>query len=385
MVPAGSCFAPGSPLLLKDFWMPQVPVRYSPSVEKREVDEFETNRQLVATLRGISETTYKDSGHALRSVHAKSHGLLDAELVVLDGLPQILAQGLFAKAGRYPVVMRFSTIPGDILADSVSVPRGLAIKVLNVEGDRLPGSENDATQDFLLVNGPAFAAPTAKAFLGNLELLAKTTDKSEGLKKVLSATLRGLETIIEAAGGESGTVKALGGHPETNILGETFYSQAAIRYGKYIAKVSVAPVSPELVVLTDASLNVNGKPDGLRDAVKGFFRKQRGVWELRAQLCTDLEAMPVEDASKPWPEDKSPYVAVARITALPQDAWSDANVKAIDGCMTFSPWHGLAAHQPLGSIMRVRKAAYEMSAGFRTERNGCPMQQARPLARITSA
>jgi hypothetical protein len=49
----------------------------------REVDEFETNRKLVATLRSISEITYKDSGHALRSVHAKSHGLLDAELVVL--------------------------------------------------------------------------------------------------------------------------------------------------------------------------------------------------------------------------------------------------------------------------------------------------------------
>ena len=36
--------------------------------------------------------------------------------------------------------------------------------------------------------------------------------------------------------------KALGGHPETNILGETFYSQAPIRYGDYLAKVAVAPV-----------------------------------------------------------------------------------------------------------------------------------------------
>jgi hypothetical protein len=121
------------------------------------------------------------------------------------------------------------------------VPRGLAIKVLNVKGDRLPGSENDKTQDFLLVNGPAFAAPTAKAFLGNLELLAKTTDKAEGLKKVLSATLRGLETVLEAAGRESGALKALGGHPETNILGETFYSRAPIRYCDYLAKVAVAP------------------------------------------------------------------------------------------------------------------------------------------------
>lgn len=361
------------------------PVRYSPAVETPEQDEAETNRELIATLRSISEITYKDSGHATRSVHAKSHGLLRGELEVIDGLPPTLAQGLFAKAGRYPVAMRFSTIPGDILDDSVSVPRGLAIKIVGVPGERLPGSEEDTTQDFLLVNGPAFAAPTTKKFLGNLRLLAKTTDKAEGLKKVLSATLRGVESILEAVGGESGTLKSLGGHPETHILGETFFSQAAIRFGDFIAKISVVPVSPELTALIQAPLNVNGKPNGLRDAVREFFHQQGGVWELRAQLCTDLDAMPVEDASIPWPEDKSPYLAVGRITAPPQDAWSDDNIKAVDDGMSFSPWHGLAAHQPLGSVMRVRRAAYKMSADFRGERNGCPMHEPRPLETATAA
>lgn len=33
----------------------------------------------------------------------------------------------------------------------------------------------------------------------------------------------------------------------------------------------------------------------------------------------------------------------------------------------------VAAHRPLGSIMRLRKPAYKMSARFRFERNGCPM------------
>jgi hypothetical protein len=353
------------------------PVRYSPDVETPEADEAETNRQLTETLLKISEITWKDSGHAIRSVHAKAHGLLNAELVIADGLPPELAQGLFAKPGRYPVLMRFSTIPGDILDDSVSVPRGLGIKIVGVGGDRLPGSEGDTTQDFLMVNGPAFAAPTAKAFLGNLKLLAGTTDKAEGLKKVLSAVLRGAEAALEAVGGESGTLKALGGHPETHILGETFYSQAPLRYGDYIAKISLAPVSPELTVLHNAHLNVNGIPNGLREAVKAFFAANSGVWELRAQLCTDLESMPVEDSSKPWSEDESPYVTGGTITAGPQDSWSDANVKAIDDGMSFSPWHGITAHRPLGSIMRVRKQAYQSSAGFRGSHNGCPMHEPR--------
>lgn len=353
------------------------PIRYSAAVETPEPDEAETGRELVETLRKISEITWKDSGHAIRSVHAKAHGLLNAELVVSDGLPPTLAQGLFAQPGRYPVLMRFSTIPGDILADSVSVPRGLGIKIVGVEGERLPGSEGDVTQDFLMVNGPAFAAPTAKAFLGNLKLLAATTDKAEGLKKIISAALRGLESVVEAVGGESGTLKALGGHPETHILGETFYSQAPLRYGDYVAKISLAPLSPALVELTDAPLDLSGKPDGLREAVGAFFRAQTAVWELRVQLCTDLEAMPVEDSSKLWPEDQSPYVTVGTITAAPQDSWSVANVKAIDDGMSFSPWHGIAAHRPLGSIMRVRRDAYRSSADFRGQHNGCPMHEPR--------
>jgi hypothetical protein len=355
----------------------QSPVRYSPSVETPEQDEEETDRQLVEVLRGISEITYKDSGHALRSVHAKSHGLLRAELEVIAGLPPTLAQGLFAEAARYPVVMRFSTIPGDILHDSVSVPRALAVKIIGVPGERLSGSEGDTTQDFLLVDGPAFAAPTAKKFLGNLKLLAKTTDKAEGLKKALSVALRGAETLLESIGSQSGLLKTLGGHPEDHILGETFFSQAPIRYGDYIAKVAIAPVSAELAALTNATLNVNGKPTGLRDAVCAFFATHGGTWELRVQLCTDLEAMPVEDSSIPWPEDKSPYVAVGRITAQRQDAWSDANVKDIDDGMAFSPWHGISTHQPLGSVMRARKAAYRMSADFRGQHNGCPMYEPR--------
>ena len=46
----------------------------------------------------IRETTFENSGHAIRSVHAKSHGLIEAELTVFDGLPPALAQGIFARA-----------------------------------------------------------------------------------------------------------------------------------------------------------------------------------------------------------------------------------------------------------------------------------------------
>jgi|GEM_PF-152949 len=349
------------------------PLPYDPSAEQVQDDESETIEALIDTMRKISETTSKDYGRAVRSVHAKSHGLLRGELRVLDDLPPALAQGLFARPAVYPVVMRLSTNPGDIVDDSVSAPRGLTIKVIGVEGERLPGTENHVTQDFVTANAPAFAAPDAKAFLKNLKLLAVTTDTPQVWKKAFSAVMRGAETVVESFGGESPTLKTLGGQRETHILGETFYTQAPLRYGDHIAKLAVAPVSPELTNLTGAPLNVNGKPNGLREAVVDFFSESRGEWEVRVLLCTDLEMMPVEDASAIWPEDQSPYAAVARINVQPQSAWSETRVTNIDDGLSFSPWHGLAAHPAAGlDYARAQTRGREfdaVSAGIQPARN----------------
>jgi hypothetical protein len=351
------------------------PVRYDPSVEIVAEDEAQTIQELSETLLSISAVTFADSRHAFRSVHAKSHGIIKGELEVLPDLPPELSQGLFSKSARYPVIMRLSTIAGDVLEDSVSIPRAIAIKVIGVDGERLAGSEACRTQDFLMADGPAFSAPNAKKFLGSLKLLARTTDKAPELKKALSYVLRGVEGGLEGVGGESATLKTLGGHPNNHILGSSFFSQTPIRYGDYIAKMALFPVTPDLVALKDARVAVDKDPDALRSAVRNFFSTRGGTWELRAQLCTDLKTMPIEDASVLWPEDQSPYRTIARITALAQDSWSDSKVRHVDDGMSFSPWHGLAAHQPLGSVMRARKNTYQASAQFRGERNGCPMHE----------
>ena len=353
------------------------PLPYAPDLEVPEDGEEETARALMESLRGISETTFHDNGHATRSVHAKSHGLLVGELRVLANLPGEYAQGLFATPGAWPVVMRLSTVPGDLLDDSVSTPRGLAIKVIGVPGERLDSSEGDVTQDFVLVTGPAFGAKTARQFLSSLKLLARTTDKAPGVKSALSTVLRGAEKALEALGGSSGTLKAMGGYPATEILGETFFSQCPILYGRYMAKISVAPVSTGLLALVDSQVALAGHPDALRDSVVRFFATQEAEWELRVQLCTDIARMPIEDSSVVWPETLSPYIAVARITAPPQLAWSGARSTAIDDGMAFNPWHGVAAHRPLGSIMRIRKSAYALSAGFRAVHNREPVVEPR--------
>lgn len=103
----------------------QRPIRFSPVLERIAPDEPETHAAIVATLRSIAETTFRDYGHAVRSVHAKNYALLESEMTITE-LPAELAQGAFATPGTRNVVLRFSTNPGDILDDAVSAPRGLA-------------------------------------------------------------------------------------------------------------------------------------------------------------------------------------------------------------------------------------------------------------------
>ena len=356
------------------------PVAYDPSVETVRDDEAATQAELVDTLLGMSKTMAEHTGHAMRSVHAKSHGLLRGELRVLEGLPPQLAQGLFATPRRYPVVMRLSTPPAEALDDRVSLPRGMAIKVLEVDGERLEDTVTATTQDFLFVDGPVFSAPDAKGFLKSLKLLAGTTDKAPNAKRMLSSVLQTVEKAIEAVGGQSGKLIAMGGHAETHPLGATFFTQVPLRYGAYIAKLQLAPISADLRALEDAPIDLEDKPDGTREAVMDFVREHAGTpaeWELRVQLCTDLKAMPIEDASVEWPQDQSPFIAVARITVGAQAGWSDELSREIDDGMAFNPWHALAAHRPLGGIMRARRVAYAASADFRGERNGCPLHEPR--------
>lgn len=329
------------------------PVPYTPDVEQPEADEDKVIADMVETLLTISRTTYADTHHAMRSVHVKSHALLTGTVEILDN-PQPYAQGLFATPGSHDIVMRISTSPGDMLPDKVSTPRGMAVKVLGPQD-----------QDFVLVNsGPKFQVPNAKVFLAQLKPLVPTTDKMTGVKVAASAVFQATEKVIEAVGGTSANIRTMGGEPANHPLGETFYSQVPFRFGDYIAKFSIAPVSPELEALSGEKLDTHD-PLAIRNAMIDHFAIHGGVWEIRAQLNTDLDAMPIEKGDADWSQDDSPYVAVARITVAPQDAWTEEKAAQIDDGMAFSPWHCLEAHRPLGSLNRVRKTAYEASQAFR--------------------
>ena len=124
-----------------------------------------------------------------------------------------------------------------------STPRGLAVKIIGVEGTRLPGGESDVTQDFVLVNAPGLCCGHTQEVPGQPQDVG--CDHRQGRGREEGAVCRGRagrSRYLRPSGAKSPMVTTMGGHPETNILGETFYSQVPVLYGDYVAKVAVFPI-----------------------------------------------------------------------------------------------------------------------------------------------
>ncbi len=355
-------------------------VRYSDEIEVKQPDEDRLIRETLDSFARMGQKVFDKHRHAMRGAHAKGHGGLKGELKIYDNLPEVLAQGLFREPRTYPVMIRFSTAPGDIMPDGVSAFRGMAIKVIGVEGSKQLSAEPDAlTQDFLMINRPVFPSGNVARYLNEQLLQEKVVVSApEEAQQLLTTALRTVNAVTEKVGIDLYPT-ALGiTLPESHILGETYYTTAALRYGDYLAKVSAAPVSASLQSLIGKTVETND-PSALRDLVVDFFRQHPAEYELRAQLCTNLETMPIEDASVEWSEQESPYQAIAKITIPIQEAYSPARRVYVDEVLSFNAWHCIAEHRPLGSIQRVRMQVYEASSRYRHEMNQQPKGEPRSI------
>jgi hypothetical protein len=354
-------------------------VRYDPSVEVEQPDEDALTRNILASIARLNQEVFDFHRHAVRQAHAKSHGVLKGELTVYPGLPPHLRQGLFATPKTYPVIIRFSTAPGNIQSDNVPSNCGMAIKALGVAGLKADPDDASQNQDILLVNSPVYFGDVA-AYWKVQQIIEKQTGGPEEILAAVEFIARGAKDVLGAVGLTTPIMLRALAAPGNHILGETFHSMAAIRFGDYIAKLSAAPLSPSVRSLT--GIPAHGSDSVLRDLVVEFFSAEAAEYEIRAQLCADIERMPVENASVQWPDDLSPQQPIGKIAILPQDAYSPARRVYADDVLSFTPWRCLEAHRPLGSIMRLRLKAYEASSRFRHAMNASPRLEPHDISEL---
>lgn len=97
----------------------------------------------------------------------------------------------------------------------------------------------------------------------------------------------------------------------------------------------MVPVSAAQQALADAHVEVGKDSNALRTATVGYLRQNDAEFEIRIQLCTDLETMPVEDANQDWSQEESPYLPIARLRVPRQ---SDVSLSAYAPLLVRPDW-----------------------------------------------
>ena len=298
----------------------------------------------------------------LRDQHAKAHGCVRAEFTVAPDVPTQLRYGLFAEPHTYQAWIRFSSSAGGprLPSDRKRDAHGMAIKLLGVEGPKVLDAERDATtQDFILANSKVFFCRNPQEYV---ELATRAHD-GKFLRFFFGWNpakwrLRLFVNLLVA------TRRAV-----HNPLQIQYWSQTPSALGPLAVKYSAKP--------QDEGQNRKPASQGdhyLEDAMRQQLSAGEGRFDFMVQPQGDPERMPVEDPTIRWSERASPFWTVATIRIPPQEFTSEAQ-KAFAESLSFTPWHSLPEHQPLGGINRVRRDVYEEISRLRHEANGVPRSE----------
>ena len=119
-------------------------VRYAPEIETIDPHIDALLAQIIDywEKKGCESPTSEGAGRAVRGAHAKSFGVVRADVEILADVPAAYAQGIYAKPGRHGALIRFSSSSGHLGTDAQLGPGlGCAIKIFDVFGPKLVRSE----------------------------------------------------------------------------------------------------------------------------------------------------------------------------------------------------------------------------------------------------
>lgn len=290
-----------------------------------------------------------------RGGNTKTHGLVRATFTVKSDLPAHLRKGVFASERSYPAYIRFAGPGPDVPEDIRDVGFGsMSVKLMDVPGPKLM-EEEKFTQDWPAVVTPTFVTPDVRE---NAKLQYWSTI-DEPIWYFLNPKDPHLIDFL---------MQGLWNETQYNPLGQRYYSCVPYLLGEGQAMLySYKP-------LTDVPMTIPGVPFGrvppnyLRDNMARALRAGPAEFEMLVQIQTDPHLMPVEDASVLWPEEKSPWISVARIHIPQQDFDTPAQMSFARN-LRINPWHSLPDHRPLGNQSRARRRMYQELAAFRQKMN----------------
>ena len=292
-------------------------------------------------------------GDMRRDAHPKHHGALRAELVVEPNLPAEFAVGVFRTPRRYPAWVRFSNGSGTVQADHVRDGRGIAIKLMDVAGAKLTDDET-GTQDFLFINHDVFAVKDASDYVELFHIIERFGRPTRFFLGPNPFKWH----LKELANANKIRVQI------SNLLTLQYWTMTPYLMGNTPAKFSMRPQ-----VLANTGAPPDSAPDYLRHVMAQQLGHESVAFDFMVQLQADARRMPVEDPRIRWEPSELPWRKVATLRIPTQTFDSPAQLQFAED-LSYSPWHSVPEHQPLGGVNRCRRVIYHAISAFRHEANG---------------
>ena len=311
--------------------------------------EADAIRIIVNKIEDTVRAAAKKTGSAHRDAHAKADGCVKAEFRVLDNLPPALRLGIFAAPRTYQSWIRFSNGAGTPQADYLPDGRGMAIKLMNV------AESPSTTQDFLMINHPAFFVRNAADYVD-----LQTAGPVRFFFPSFNPFRFRLHELMVALG--------LAFQKVRNPLNIRYWSMTPCRFGDGACKFSARPTG------TLSPFTSVDSPDFLHANLAAQLSRADVSFDFMVQLRSDPASMPIEDPTIAWDEAAAPFLPLARITIPPQ-SFDTTDQQAFCENLSFTPWHCVDAHRPLGGINRVRRIVYEHISSLRHALNNAPRRE----------
>jgi len=329
--------------------------------EQIPAGEAALTQSIIEDAIGVVEQ-HRDNTRVLRDAHAKAHGCMKAEVSVITDLDSDLQRGVFSEPGKtWQAWIRLSNGNAYPQFDRARDARGMAIKLLDVPGDKLTQSPQHAEeQDFVMFNHPSFFVRDVAEYKSNFAAQAAGQKVMAFFPSWDPRSWEIRHMII--------ALKTLSPAPETPVA-TTYNSIAPFKLGEHNIKYRVIP-QPEACPQYQLPEQNHDLPNFLRNALYQQLSLDRipACFALQVQRQNPDYYMPIEDPSVEWSGAISPFETVATLTVPAQDFDSREQNVACDN-MSFNPWHALPEHRPIGGINRLRKAVYEAISIYRLERN----------------
>jgi hypothetical protein len=264
-----------------------------------------------------------------------------------------LAQGMFARPGVYPAVVRFANSDPNSNSDFKADVRALSFSVDLTRNGAAVSPVRVDRQDFSLQNATTLPINDAPAFLATMKLLTSPNPAAGLWSLSFKDKLRVLRTLTLAQLQSHQTIE-----PYQRLR---YWSTVPFRHGPVdVVKQCLTP-SPENPARPLQSRNPNGLQDELirhidEDSTMSTF--DFGVQFLDSSKMTYWGKLHdanfwIENSSLEWNEVEAPFHVVARLTLLPK---SQLQPEAADATYIDVTGHSTPDSTPLGSMNRARWA-----------------------------